>query len=196
MKKALVLLVKFGVTLGIFVGIFLEFGGGYAAVEAPRCVSRARSKSPTRRIPASSAASRRRLSRHRRCRRPAARHPRGRLHATPPRARSSCARPTARCAASSRCATAAKRRSPRSTCRSGRRVRTVAARRRARGRVRAPAGLPARAGRALRPVGRDPQRASSRCSCRGSSPRWRSSWSASSPTSGAGRSCCRARAST
>lgn len=33
MKKALVLLVKFGITLAIFVGIFLEFGGGYAAVK-------------------------------------------------------------------------------------------------------------------------------------------------------------------
>lgn len=33
MKKALVLLLKFGVTLGIFVGIFLEFGGGYAPVK-------------------------------------------------------------------------------------------------------------------------------------------------------------------
>lgn len=32
MKKVLVLLVKFGITLGIFVGIFLEFGGGYAEV--------------------------------------------------------------------------------------------------------------------------------------------------------------------
>lgn len=33
MKKALSLLVKLAVTLGIFVGIFLEFGGGYAAVK-------------------------------------------------------------------------------------------------------------------------------------------------------------------
>lgn len=32
MKKALVQLLKFGVTLGVFVAIFLEFGGGYAAV--------------------------------------------------------------------------------------------------------------------------------------------------------------------
>ena len=32
MKRALTLLLKFGVTLGIFVGIFLEFGGGYAPV--------------------------------------------------------------------------------------------------------------------------------------------------------------------
>jgi uncharacterized membrane protein YbhN (UPF0104 family) len=34
MKKALSLLVKLAVTLGIFVGIFLEFGGGYAAVKS------------------------------------------------------------------------------------------------------------------------------------------------------------------
>lgn len=33
MKKALSLLVKLAVTLGIFVGIFLEFGGGYAPVK-------------------------------------------------------------------------------------------------------------------------------------------------------------------
>jgi len=32
MKRAISLIVKFGVTLGIFVGIFLEFGGGYAPV--------------------------------------------------------------------------------------------------------------------------------------------------------------------
>lgn len=33
MKKALSLLIKLAVTLGIFVGIFLEFGGGYAPVK-------------------------------------------------------------------------------------------------------------------------------------------------------------------
>lgn len=33
MKKAFVLLVKFAITLGIFAGIFLEFGGGYAEVK-------------------------------------------------------------------------------------------------------------------------------------------------------------------
>src|SRR5262245_20346125 len=32
MKRVIGLLLKFGVTLGIFVGIFLEFGGGYRAV--------------------------------------------------------------------------------------------------------------------------------------------------------------------
>lgn len=33
MKRAFVLFLKFAVTIGIFVGIFLEFGGGYAPVE-------------------------------------------------------------------------------------------------------------------------------------------------------------------
>ncbi len=33
MKRTLALLVKVAVTVGIFVGIFLEFGGGYARVE-------------------------------------------------------------------------------------------------------------------------------------------------------------------
>ena len=32
MKRALSLLLKFAVTIAIFVGIFLEFGGGYAPV--------------------------------------------------------------------------------------------------------------------------------------------------------------------
>lgn len=32
MKRALVLFAKFGVTIGIFVGIFLEFGGGFAPI--------------------------------------------------------------------------------------------------------------------------------------------------------------------
>jgi hypothetical protein len=35
MKRALGLLLKFGVTIGIFVAIFLEFGGGYRAVSIP-----------------------------------------------------------------------------------------------------------------------------------------------------------------
>jgi len=33
MKRALVLVLKFAVTIGIFVGIFLEFGGGFAPVD-------------------------------------------------------------------------------------------------------------------------------------------------------------------
>jgi len=36
MKGTLALLAKFGVTLAIFVGIFLEFGGGYRAVRTAR----------------------------------------------------------------------------------------------------------------------------------------------------------------
>ena len=158
MKTAFTFALKLAVTLGIFVLIFLEFGGGFVPVDTGSAARRrARSRSPTRHTRASSAgcargspapSSRRRASRCRSTR----------CASTPPSAPSSCAPPTATTGASSRDGTAARAASPPSTFPTpGGEFQPVPLAERAGAGVLPPAGVPARPRRDVGAVGGDPQ---------------------------------------